>query len=89
VFLINVPVAVIGALLALRLVPESRNPGALAPDFAGAMMSIAGLGLLLWSLIEAPVRGWTSPLVLAAGGQRTGGAGAVRGVGAPQLASDA
>lgn len=67
VFLINVPVAVLGAVLALRLVPESRNPAALAPDFAGALMSIAGLGLLLWSLIEAPVRGWTSPLVLAAG----------------------
>jgi Na+/melibiose symporter-like transporter len=58
---------VIGAVLALRLVPESRNPAALAPDFTGALMSIAGLGLLLWSLIEAPARGWTSPLVLAAG----------------------
>ena len=67
VFLINVPVAVLGAVLALRLVPESRNPAALAPDFAGALMSIAGLGLVLWSLIEAPTRGWTSPLVLAAG----------------------
>jgi EmrB/QacA subfamily drug resistance transporter len=67
VFLINVPVAVLGAVLALRLVPESRNPAALAPDFTGALMSIVGLGLLLWSLIEAPARGWTSPLVLAAG----------------------
>jgi len=67
VFLINVPVAVIGVVFALRLVPESKNPAALAPDFAGALMSIAGLGLVLWSLIEAPVRGWASPLVLAAG----------------------
>jgi len=68
VFLINVPVAVLGGALALRLVPESRNPEAVAPDFPGALLSIAGLGLLLWSLIEAPARGWTSPLVLAAGG---------------------
>ena len=30
-------------------------------------MSIAGLGLVLWSLIEAPVRGWSSPLVIGAG----------------------
>jgi EmrB/QacA subfamily drug resistance transporter len=67
VFLINVPVAVLGGLLALRLVPESRNPAALAPDFSGALLSVAGLGLLLWSLIEAPSRGWTSPRVLAAG----------------------
>jgi EmrB/QacA subfamily drug resistance transporter len=67
VFLINVPIALGGAIFALRLVPESRSPAALAPDFTGALMSIAGLGLLLWSLIEAPVRGWTSPPVLAAG----------------------
>ena len=67
VFLINVPVAVIAAALALRLVPESKNPAALAPDLTGAVMSIAGLGLLLWSLIEAPVRGWSSPLVIAVG----------------------
>jgi Major Facilitator Superfamily len=32
-----------------------------------AVLSIAGLGLLLWSIIEAPVRGWSSSLVLAAG----------------------
>lgn len=67
VFLINVPVAVAGAALALRLVPESRDPAALAPDFTGALMSIAGLGLVLWSLIEAPVRGWASPVVLIVG----------------------
>ena len=30
-------------------------------------MSIAGLGLVLWSLIEAPVRGWSSPRVIGAG----------------------
>jgi EmrB/QacA subfamily drug resistance transporter len=67
VFLINVPIAVLGAGLALWLVPDSRNPAALPPDFGGAVMSITGLGLLLWSLIEAPVRGWSSPLVLGVG----------------------
>ena len=30
-------------------------------------MSIAGLGLVLWSLIEAPVRGWSSPRVIGTG----------------------
>jgi EmrB/QacA subfamily drug resistance transporter len=67
VFLINVPIAVVGAACALPLVPESKNPAALPPDVAGALMSIAGLGLVLWSLIEAPVRGWTSPRVIGAG----------------------
>jgi len=67
VFLINVPIAALGIACALPLIPESKNPAALAPDVAGALMSIAGLGLVLWSLIEAPVRGWSSPLVIGAG----------------------
>jgi len=67
VFLINVPIAVLGAACALPLIPESKNPAALPPDLAGALMSIAGLGLVLWSLIEAPVRGWSSPRVIGAG----------------------
>jgi EmrB/QacA subfamily drug resistance transporter len=70
VFLINVPIAVAGFAFAVPLVPESRSQVARQPDYAGAALSIAGLGLLLWSLIEAPVRGWTSMRVLAAG---TGG----------------
>src|SRR5487761_694137 len=60
VFLINVPIAVLGAACAFWLIPDSRNPAAQAPDLAGAAFSIAGLGLVLWSLIEAPVRGWSS-----------------------------
>jgi EmrB/QacA subfamily drug resistance transporter len=67
VFLINVPIAVVGAACALPLVPDSRNPAAPAPDVAGALLSITGLGLVLWSLIEAPVRGWSSALVIGAG----------------------
>jgi EmrB/QacA subfamily drug resistance transporter len=67
VFLINVPIAALGLAFAVPLIPESRNPHALRPDLAGALLSIAGLGLVLWSLIEAPVHGWTSVRVLAAG----------------------
>ena len=67
VFLINVPVAALGFACAIPLVPESRSHTARRPDLAGAVLSITGLGLLLWSLIEAPVRGWSSARVLAAG----------------------
>jgi hypothetical protein len=48
-------------------VPDSANPAAAAPDLAGALLSIAGLGLVLWPLIEAPVHGWSSALVIGAG----------------------
>jgi len=67
VFLVNVPIAALGVACALPLIPDSKNPAAVRPDVAGALMSIAGLGLVLWSLIEAPVRGWSSPLVIGAG----------------------
>jgi EmrB/QacA subfamily drug resistance transporter len=67
VFLINVPIAALGAACALWLIPDSKNPAAQAPDLAGAVLSVTGLGLVLWSLIEAPVRGWSSPVVIGAG----------------------
>ena len=67
VFLINVPVAVAGIACAIPLVPDSRNPAARRPDLTGSVLSVAGLGLLLWSIIEAPVRGWSSGVVIASG----------------------
>ncbi|MHC3469552.1 MFS transporter [Streptomyces sp. 7R007] len=68
VFWVNIPFALAGLVCARLLVPESRNTAALRPDPAGSVLSIAGLGLLLWAIIEAPVRGWSSGLVLGAGG---------------------
>ncbi len=67
VFLINVPIAAVGLALAIPLVPDSRNPTAAAPDVAGALLSVAGLGLVLWAIIEAPERGWSSGLVIGVG----------------------
>jgi len=67
VFLINVPIALAGLLCAITLVPDSKNAAAQRPDFAGALLSIAGLALVLWSIIETPVRGWTSLLVIGTG----------------------
>ncbi|NGN70296.1 MFS transporter [Streptomyces sp. A7024] len=68
VFLINVPIAALGLLLALLRVPDSRNPHAARPDVLGALLSIAGIGAVLWAVIEAPVHGWSSRPVLYAGG---------------------
>ena len=76
VFLINVPIALAGLALAIPLVPDSKNSRAAAPDVTGALLSVAGLGLLLWSIIEAPVHGWSSGLVMVTG---IGGAVALGG----------
>jgi EmrB/QacA subfamily drug resistance transporter len=67
VFLINLPIAAVGLLCAIPLVPDSKNPVTERPDPGGALLSIVGLGLVLWAIIEAPVHGWTSTLVIGVG----------------------
>jgi len=64
VFLVNVPITLAGMIAAAVLVPNSRDWAARRPDPVGAVGSITGLGLLLWGIIEAPQRSWTSPFVL-------------------------
>ncbi len=66
VFLINVPVAVLGLLFAIRWVPDSKDPDAQRLDAGGSLLSIVGVGLLLWGIIEAPVHGWASASTLGA-----------------------
>jgi EmrB/QacA subfamily drug resistance transporter len=64
VFLINVPVVIAGAVLAVILVPESFDPARPRIDVVGAALSVVGLVALVWSLIEAPGHGWLSSTTL-------------------------
>ena len=66
VFLINVPLIVIGLVAGFALIPESRDPAASALDPLGALLSIAGLVGLIWAIIEAPGRGWADVGIVAA-----------------------
>ena len=66
VFLINVPVALVGLLAALALVPESRAAQRPALDPVGTVASIAGLVALTYGLIEAGQHGWTDSGALGA-----------------------
>ena len=66
VFLINVPIAVLGLVAAAFYVPNSKAPAGKRPDPVGALLSVLGLGLLLWAIIEAPSRSWSSPAILGA-----------------------
>ncbi|GAA4909345.1 DHA2 family efflux MFS transporter permease subunit [Streptomyces coeruleoprunus] len=65
VFLINVPIGILALLVAVRIVPNSRATVARRLDLAGAVLSVLGVGTLLWAIIEGPVEGWTSLPVLA------------------------
>jgi len=66
VFLVNVPIAVIGIFATTWLVPNSKNSSTKRSDPIGAGLSVVGMGLLLWGIIEAPNRSWTSPLIVGA-----------------------
>ncbi|WP_375488830.1 MFS transporter [uncultured Jatrophihabitans sp.] len=65
VFLALVPVAVIALLATLRFVPESSDPAEARLDPAGLVLSSAAIGLLVYTIIEVPGRGWSAPLSLA------------------------
>jgi MFS transporter, DHA2 family, multidrug resistance protein len=65
VFLVNVPVVVVALVLGQLFVPTSRDPAARPIDVVGALLSIAGLVVLVWAIIEGP-GGWTDPEILGA-----------------------
>src|SRR5215469_2181518 len=58
VFLMNVPVALVGLVAALALVPESRAPVRPGLDLVGVVLSVAGLTSVTYGLIEAGRNGW-------------------------------
>ncbi|HEY9376460.1 MAG TPA: MFS transporter, partial [Jiangellaceae bacterium] len=67
VFLINLPFAIAVVLIAVRHVPESRDPTASAHiDLAGAALGALGLGALTYGLITWQDQGFTAPAVLVA-----------------------
>jgi EmrB/QacA subfamily drug resistance transporter len=72
VFLVNVPLAVAALALGWRLVPTSRNPERRPLDVAGALLSIVGVSVLVYAIIEAPHRGWAAPATLASFGVAAG-----------------
>ena len=65
IFIVNVPIVIIGLVLGYFLVPESKDPTHAALDPVGAVLSIVALGTLLWAVIEAPGHGWGAPEILA------------------------
>jgi EmrB/QacA subfamily drug resistance transporter len=67
IFLINPFVALAALWIALRHVPESRDPEA-APgvDWPGALLALGGLGGVVFGLIASSDLGWRVPAVIGA-----------------------
>ena len=71
VFLFFVPVAVVVAVLAAWRVPTSRDPRTPRLDWRGLVLSAAGMGLIVYGVIQAPGWGWASTATI---GTLAGGA---------------
>ena len=65
VLLVNVPIALIAAMLAPRLLVESRHATATSFDILGAVSVTAGLALLVYGLVNTVDVGWGSGETLA------------------------
>ena len=64
VFLVNVPIVAVALLAGALLLPTSRDPDAGRFDVVGTVLSIGAIGLLVFTVIEAPRWGWTAPATL-------------------------
>jgi EmrB/QacA subfamily drug resistance transporter len=67
VFLVNVPVGLIAAVLAPRLLANSRGPATGHKlDIRGAVLITTAMAALVFAVSEANVAGWLSPLIVGA-----------------------
>jgi EmrB/QacA subfamily drug resistance transporter len=61
VFLINVPIVIAGIIAALAIVPESRDPKPGRVDAVGVLLSIAGLVVLVYGVVDGGDHGFGRP----------------------------
>ena len=66
VFLVNVPVIIVAMVAIGRVVPTSRDTTIRRFDPLGIGLSITGVTVLVWAVIEGPKHGWLSPISLVA-----------------------
>ncbi|MDO9175968.1 MAG: MFS transporter, partial [Actinomycetota bacterium] len=60
IFYVNVPVVVVAIAATVMFVPESRDQHTPRLDGVGLALSIASIGALVFTIIEAPAHGWLS-----------------------------
>ena len=65
IFFVNLPVGIVGTLLAMRFVPATRPPGGQRFDFLGALTLFASLLCLLLALTGGQNLGFAHPRILA------------------------
>ncbi len=85
VFFINLPIAAVVLAISRTKVAESRNPEARRLDIPGALLATAGLGGIVFGLIESAGRSWSDFRVW---GSLAAGVAALAAFGAVERGSD-
>ncbi|MEW6154694.1 MAG: MFS transporter [Actinomycetota bacterium] len=62
--LVNVPVVMVTLAAVAVFSPTSRDPEITPLDPLGALLSLLALGSLVFGIIEGPVKGWTSSVIM-------------------------
>ncbi|MFI5620233.1 MFS transporter [Streptomyces sp. NPDC051567] len=68
IFWVNLPIGLAALALTLRYVPESRAARPRRADPVGQLLVMTLLTTVTYGIIEAPSKGWTSPLILGCAG---------------------
>ncbi len=66
IFVVNVPIGLITALVASRVLDEVREPEDGRPDLLGAAELALGIGLLTLGIVKGPDWGWAEPATFGA-----------------------
>src|SRR6201747_1058334 len=61
IFVVNVPIGIVTAIVAFRALDEIREPDDGRPDLLGAAELALGIALLTLGIVKAPEGGWTAP----------------------------
>jgi EmrB/QacA subfamily drug resistance transporter len=65
IFVVNVPIGIVTAIVAARVLQEVREPEDGRPDLLGAAELAFGIALLTLGIVKGPDWGWTDPRALA------------------------
>lgn len=65
IFVVNVPIGIVTAIVAARVLSEVREPEDGRPDLLGAAELALGIGLLTLGIVKGPDWGWADPRALA------------------------
>lgn len=58
VFLINIPIGIVAAILAYKILPELKHNHEIKIDIVGTLIIGTGSALLIWPLIQGRTEGW-------------------------------